>query len=666
VTPARRFPGSISLQYKLTLTYAAVGIVIATMCLCVAHWIEERVESRQKERVEALLVAQALGTASASSFEEALTYILTGDKRDKERCFRKLELMRSAQDALRAPAANVKANAGTQLQELEATLVGAVEATHRLFADYEAGTWVPGGASSLHYDEAMDAVTERVANLVTTIQRRTFEDALASSRLLNWTLLGVGILGVLLATLMGHALGQRIVLPLRRLRDAAAEFGRGNFEALVDTSGTDETGDLARAFQAMSTDVRRLVTSVAEQKAHLEDIFESMAELVAVCGPDGTILSANRAIFATLGYQERELLGRPIDELLQTSSFEELQRRARSLAPATEKVGPSITLRTKDGLPIPVLASATILSARAGTVTAAGDLLLVLQDLREWQRLEDELRQAQKLESIGRLASGIAHEINTPVQFVSDSLAFIAVASRDLMALVEKNRLFDGMTPQALADFRRQTLELEETLDYPYLVENLPPALGRMTEGLQRIASIVLSMKQFAHPDQKQRTMVDLNAAVQSTITIARGEYKYVADLETDLGELPLIACFAGELNQVVLNILVNAAHAIGDLVKGTDQRGRIVVRTHREGEDAIISVSDTGGGIPQLARDRIFEPFFTTKEVGRGTGQGLAIARSVVVDKHGGTLTFETEVGKGTTFFIRLPINEANVPAHA
>jgi signal transduction histidine kinase len=209
-------------------------------------------------------------------------------------------------------------------------------------------------------------------------------------------------------------------------------------------------------------------------------------------------------------------------------------------------------------------------------------------------------------------------------------------------------------------------MAIEETLDYPYLVENLPPALARMAEGLTRITLIVRSMKHFAHPGQVHRTMIDLNAAVQSTITIASNEYKYVADLETDLGEMPLVACFEGELNQVVLNILVNAAHAIGDSVKGTDQRGRIVVRTHRDETTAIISVSDTGGGIPIGVRDRIFDPFFTTKEVGRGTGQGLAIAHAVVVEKHGGTLTFETEVGKGTTFFIRLPLDNTAGQARA
>jgi signal transduction histidine kinase len=171
-------------------------------------------------------------------------------------------------------------------------------------------------------------------------------------------------------------------------------------------------------------------------------------------------------------------------------------------------------------------------------------------------------------------------------------------------------------------------------------------------------------MKEFAHPDQKEKAPADLNQAIQSTLTIAKNEYKYVAELETELGELPAVNCLIGSVNQVVLNIVVNAAHAIGDVVKGTENRGRIRVATRVEGNCALIAISDTGGGIPDHVRERIFDPFFTTKEVGKGTGQGLAIARSVVVDQHGGSLTFETELGKGTTFFIRLPIAGVDSPS--
>ncbi|MCC7383195.1 MAG: GHKL domain-containing protein [Deltaproteobacteria bacterium] len=185
---------------------------------------------------------------------------------------------------------------------------------------------------------------------------------------------------------------------------------------------------------------------------------------------------------------------------------------------------------------------------------------------------------------------------------------------------------------------------------------NAPKALDLCSDGLGRVANIVRSMKEFAHPDARQMTSVDLNRAITSTLTVASNEYKYVADVETELGELPLATCFAGEINQVLLNIIVNAAHAIADVVAGTTQRGRIAVKTRHAGDQVIISISDSGGGIPDHARDKIFDPFFTTKPVGKGTGQGLAIARSIV-EKHDGAIEFDSVPGRGTTFIVRLPI---------
>jgi two-component system, NtrC family, sensor kinase len=196
-------------------------------------------------------------------------------------------------------------------------------------------------------------------------------------------------------------------------------------------------------------------------------------------------------------------------------------------------------------------------------------------------------------------------------------------------------------------------------------LENGPLAIDSSIEGLARIATIVRSMKEFAHPDQAHKTLADLNQAIRSTLVIAHNEYKYVAELDAQYGELPAVPCYLGEINQVVLNLLVNASHAISDVVKDTGNLGKLKVRTRLDGDAVEISIGDTGTGIPQALAPRIFEPFFTTKEVGKGTGQGLAIARSVIVNKHGGTLRFETECGKGTTFFIRLPIDVPSGDAH-
>ena len=281
--------------------------------------------------------------------------------------------------------------------------------------------------------------------------------------------------------------------------------------------------------------------------------------------------------------------------------------------------------------------------------------------------MECELRQAQKLESVGRLAAGIAHEINTPLQFVGDSVQFARECVGSLGELFAGYRaLRQAVLDRApAAELAAAMIVREETADLPYVLEQLPEALELALDGAHRVGSIVRSIKQFAYRDRVQMALADINVAVQSTITVSASEYKDVADVVTELGDLPAVMCHIGEINQVVLNLIVNAAHAIDDVVRGTPARGRIAVRTAVDGDSVVIAVADTGAGIPEAVRPHIFDAFFTTKEVGRGSGQGLAIARSVV-DKHGGRLTFDTAIGAGTTFYIRLPIAGRRAAADA
>jgi PAS domain S-box-containing protein len=304
----------------------------------------------------------------------------------------------------------------------------------------------------------------------------------------------------------------------------------------------------------------------------------------------------------------------------------------------------------------------TIYVAPMGGVGQIHGALLVSQDVTQMKHAEQELYGAQRLASIGTLAAGIAHEINTPIQFLGDSLDFLREASADLLALLAKLQglrvlVEAGTAPEQLRDVIADCQRAEEQADLTYLHDNVPKAFDRCVDGLERVTSIVRSMKEFSHPSSDEMEAVDLNRAIAATLTVARNEYKYVAELEQDLGELPPVICHVNEINQVVLNIVVNAAHAIGDAIAGSEHKGVLTVKTRLSGEDVLISISDTGGGIPEHIRDHIFDPFFTTKEVGRGTGQGLAIAWTAVKDKHGGELSFETKVGHGTTFFIRLPI---------
>ena len=278
-------------------------------------------------------------------------------------------------------------------------------------------------------------------------------------------------------------------------------------------------------------------------------------------------------------------------------------------------------------------------------------------DVTARHMLEAELRAAQKLESVGRLASGVAHEINTPIQFASDNVHFVKNAFDGLLAVMRSWIGVFAATPDERDTMISRAHAETEAADIDYLVENIPAALDSAVDGLGRVAAIVSALKQFSHPDRTEKSPTGLSSCVRNTLAIAANEYKHVADVITELGDVPEVVCHAGEINQVLLNLIVNAAQAIADDVTRMDRRGVIAIRTWTDGESAFVSVHDDGPGIPPSVRDKIFDPFFTTKDVGRGTGQGLAISRSIVVDKHAGDLRFETELGHGTTFVVRLPL---------
>ena len=289
-----------------------------------------------------------------------------------------------------------------------------------------------------------------------------------------------------------------------------------------------------------------------------------------------------------------------------------------------------------------------ILTSKVPLHDADGNLTGVVGtgfDITERKAAEERMASSDRLESIGRLAAGVAHEINTPIQYLSDSVSFIREGVKELLEYIDVLRA--SMPQPPAADENVEDLRKE-----------MPPALTLVADGLSRIAEIVRSMKDFAHADQNEMAPVDLNRAIASTLVMARSEYKPVAEVETQFGQIPPVTCHAGQINQVVLNLVVNAAHAIADKVQRTGAVGKITVSTRVENAHVVIAIGDTGGGIPDEIRSRIFDPFFTTKEVGRGTGQGLSIARNVIVKSHGGELDFTSELGKGTTFYIRLPLS--------
>lgn len=296
---------------------------------------------------------------------------------------------------------------------------------------------------------------------------------------------------------------------------------------------------------------------------------------------------------------------------------------------------------------------------KSGIVSAG---IILYEDVTEKMIQERNLLQAQKFEAVGQLAAGIAHEINSPIQYIGDNISFLKESFIDITSAMNSYDLMwqeltkMGVVPEEM----RQKLEDEiEAADLAYLEEEIPKSFEQSFEGVKRVEKIVRAMKHFSHPGSEEKTMADINKVLENTITVCRNEWKYVAEVETDLSiDLPLAPCFVGEISQAFLNIIVNGAHAISDFTNnGSKGKGKISIKTTRGEKSIQIRISDTGGGIPQEIKDRIFDPFFTTKAVGKGTGQGLAIARKVIIDKHQGNLYFEAPKGAGTTFVIDLPM---------
>jgi PAS domain S-box-containing protein len=385
-------------------------------------------------------------------------------------------------------------------------------------------------------------------------------------------------------------------------------------------------------------------------------LVDALPDGVLMYDEGGQINFCNARAVQLLGYPPQELLGANVRTLVQSEQAE-MERRAKTGERQEFKMA------RKDGEQIPV-------SIFREKLEIEGSLaeLCIFHDLterkrieRERQELEIQLRQAQKLESIGQLAAGIAHEINTPTQYIGDNTRFLKEAFTSVVQLLKQYQeaVKEAESGGVRGELLEKIAQAKEEQDLDFLLQEIPSAIDQSLEGIERVAKIVRAMKDFSHPNNAEKTAIDINHAIESTVTVTRNEWKYVANLETELDRnLPAVPCLPGEVNQVILNLIVNAAHAIGDAVRGTEEKGLIRVTTTRVGEWVEIRVADTGTGIPEQARSRIFEPFFTTKEVGKGTGQGLAITRSVVVDKHGGTITFETEVGKGTTFIVRIPLS--------
>lgn len=374
----------------------------------------------------------------------------------------------------------------------------------------------------------------------------------------------------------------------------------------------------------------------------------------------GNIVNWNSGAERIFGYSGEEIAGsqvRMLAPLDHRPPLDEIGERLRRGQKTEHRESVCIA---KNGECIQILLSAAPILDQ--TRTAVGGAY-IMWDVTELRMLQRQLVQAQKLESIGQLAAGIAHEINTPIQYIGDNAKFLGDGFQDLFHLADSGRqIAEVLRAAGRDDLVSVWDKVAGAVDLEYLRGEVPLAIEQLLQGVNHVARIVRAMREFSHPGSVEKTLADINRAIESTALVSKNEWKYVADLTTDLEtNLPTIPCVAGEFNQVILNLIVNASHAIADVVRGTERKGAIKITTRRKDPFVEIRVIDTGSGIPEKIQSKVFDPFFTTKDVGKGTGQGLAIAHSVIVQKHHGSIRFETKEGEGTTFIIQLPLTSGS-----
>lgn len=436
---------------------------------------------------------------------------------------------------------------------------------------------------------------------------------------------------------------------------ALSQAVRNNMEEL-ELAVNMRTCEYENAMDLLKLEIARH-KAAAEQVREQALLLEKARDAIIVRDMDNVILFWNQGAQRLYGWTAEQAVGHKAHDLIQGLGEKGFQAILEKVLAKGSWYG-ELTQTVADGRKLMVESRVTLVRDDEGQPKS---IFTIHTDITEKKQIESRLRQAQKLESIGQLAAGIAHEINTPTQYIGDNVRFVQQSVIEMDTLMRKYELlYQEVKAKGLP--MKLVPELEEAItatDIEYLRSEVPKAVQESLQGLERVSKIVGAMKEFSHPGSDEKTLTDINRAIETTITVTRNEWKFLAEIVTDFdSSLPQIPCLPGEFNQVMLNLIINAVHAIGDVVgDGGSAKGTITISTRQSGEWVEIQVKDTGNGIPEAIQEKVFEPFFTTKPVGKGTGQGLTIAHSVVVDKHQGEITFETETGKGTTFTVRLPM---------
>ncbi|SBW12962.1 Signal transduction histidine kinase (modular protein) [uncultured Alphaproteobacteria bacterium] len=561
----------------------------------------------------------------------------------------------------------------------EAVLAGATRAEARRYVATARAALGAAGAAAM---PQVDEVERRFADAETALREweafyladRQAHDANAAAAERRVVMIALGgaaaafAVSVALSLLLSGAISRavrRATLALSRL--AAGETG----VEIIASDRADEVGRLLHAAAVFKRNARAFERAVGEQaeaeaqaRAALQEQFDRLAgseqRLRDIAGAasdwfwetdaeDRLVMISDR-FFEVSGFSPAQVIGVTRLSFAQRAETPEevatwvnyakniaMRRPFRNLDYCIKATDGRLVHVRSNGVPVFVKGEFIGYRGASSDVTALVDA-------------QREALQSSRLASVGQLAAGIAHEINTPIQYLGDNLRFFESSIKTIAAALDRVR-----TAAAVSD--EVSARIEQTLDeadVPYLLEELPTAARQSLDGVEHVARIVRSMKEFSHPGSTAKVMTDINRALESTLTVTTNEWKHTAKVEKDFDpDLPKILCLPADLNQVLLNLVVNASQAL----EGRETPGLIRIGTRRDGDAVEIRIADNGPGVPDGLRERIFDPFFTTKAVGKGTGQGLAIAMDVVVKKHGGRLTLEETPGGGATFVVRLPI---------
>lgn len=496
-------------------------------------------------------------------------------------------------------------------------------------------------------------------------------------------MLGVAGVEIVLVAVFGVILGSILMGQLKQLQSGARRVASGELGYQIPVRGSDELADTVRSFNAMSRSLARTTESLKQARASadrrraiaestLNDAIANLPDGVIIADPASKDVQINRAfrdLHADYLEEHDQYSFRQLDSALSANaaaaargaaSLETLNGATPTttgytvgMAFETSSDGGRWTVRYKNGKTILYSASGM---TNGGMVIVASDMTAVYDAEEKAHTLQREALQGQKLEAIGTLAGGIAHELNTPIQFIGDNLRFIGEACAGLIEIAERHdtvlRELEVKGAEGL-DLAARRKDFDGK-DFDFTREELPQAIEQSADGIRAMANIVLAMKEFAHPASKEKASIDVNRVLERAALVSRNEWKYVAELAREYADpAPMALANEGELNQVLLNVIVNAAHAIKEAGR---EKGTITLRTLSAAKTVRIEIADNGTGIPEAIQHRVFEQFFTTKEVGKGTGQGLALCNEFITKRNGGVFRFVTTPGEGTTFIIELP----------